>query len=100
MKPFGAKPGLLIYFHGQGHDKNTTEIGFLIKKEELYSGKYGNWESFCSCFPAYGAFDLSYYLVFQSSDFLKIFTKISCDPKNFLYTMYVSTRAERPASAY
>ena len=42
MKPFGAKPGLLIYFHGKGHEKNTTKIGYLIKKEELNSGKYGN----------------------------------------------------------
>ena len=41
---FGAKPGLLIDFHGQGHEKNTTEIGYLIKKEELNSRKYENSE--------------------------------------------------------
>ena len=41
---FGAKPGLLIDFHGQGHKKNSTEIGYLITKEELNSGKYGSSE--------------------------------------------------------
>merc|ERR1719320_2265777 len=35
---FGAKPGLLMDFHGQGHGKNSTEIGYLIKKAELNSG--------------------------------------------------------------
>merc|ERR1712106_918499 len=40
----GAKPGLLIDFHGQGHGKNSTEIGYLIKKAELNSGNFGNSE--------------------------------------------------------
>ena len=41
---FGGKPGLLIDIHGQGHKKNSTEIGYLIKKAALNSGSFGNSE--------------------------------------------------------
>merc|ERR1712106_570204 len=36
-----GKPGLIIDFHGQGHEKNSTEIGYLIKKADLNSGNIG-----------------------------------------------------------
>ena len=39
-KAFGGKPGLLIDIHGQAHMKNRTEIGYLIKAEDLNSGNY------------------------------------------------------------
>ena len=34
----------MIDFHGQGHKKNSTEIGYLIKKAELNSGNFRNSE--------------------------------------------------------
>merc|ERR1711970_1254261 len=37
---FDGKPGLIIDFHGQGHEKNCTEIGYLIKKAELNSKNF------------------------------------------------------------
>ena len=39
-KTFQGIPGLLIDFHGQGHEKNSTEIGYLIKKANLNSGNF------------------------------------------------------------
>ena len=39
----------------------------------------------------------SYHLLFQSSDFLKIVTKISFDPKHFPCTMYVRMRGVPPS---
>ena len=44
MSTFGGKPGLVIDIHGQGHKKNSTEIGYLIKKAALNSGKFANSE--------------------------------------------------------
>jgi len=41
-KTFGRNPGLLIDIHGQAHKKNTTEIGYLIKDEDLNSGEYAH----------------------------------------------------------
>ena len=41
---FGGLPGLVIDIHGQSHDKNTTELGYLIKKAALNSGNYDNSE--------------------------------------------------------
>jgi len=41
---FDGKPGLIIDFHGQGHEKNSTEIGYLIKKAELNSGNFQSSE--------------------------------------------------------
>eukprot|EP00092_Neocalanus_flemingeri_P053518 GFUD01062920.1.p1 GENE.GFUD01062920.1~~GFUD01062920.1.p1 ORF type:complete len:299 (+),score=59.07 GFUD01062920.1:41-937(+) len=41
QKSFDGKPGLLIDFHGQAHKKNSTEIGYLIKKSALNSGDFG-----------------------------------------------------------
>jgi len=35
-------PGLLLDFHGQTHKQNSTEIGYLISKEELNSGDLGS----------------------------------------------------------
>lgn len=35
-------PGLLLDFHGQAHKQNSTEIGYLISKEELNSGDLGS----------------------------------------------------------
>jgi len=43
-KSFGGKPGLLIDFHGQGHGKNSTEIGYLIKKAALNAKHFANSE--------------------------------------------------------
>merc|ERR1712106_10278 len=40
----GGNPGLLIDFHGQGHKKGSTEIGYLIKKAELNSKNFTNSE--------------------------------------------------------
>merc|ERR1712002_1438147 len=42
---FDGKPGLLIDFHGQVHKQNSTEIGYLISKEELNSGDLGSGTS-------------------------------------------------------
>merc|ERR1712198_241480 len=39
-KSFGKEPGLLIDIHGQAHEKNSTELGYLIKKAALNSGKF------------------------------------------------------------
>merc|ERR1719153_1376074 len=39
-RSFDGKPGLLIDIHGQSHKKNSTEIGYLIKKAALNSGNY------------------------------------------------------------
>ena len=36
----GGNPGLLVDFHGQGHGKNSTEIGYLIKKAQLNSKNF------------------------------------------------------------
>lgn len=41
---FGGLPGLVIDIHGQSHGKNTTELGYLIKKAALNSGNYANSE--------------------------------------------------------
>jgi len=35
-------PGLLLDFHGQAHKQNSTEIGYLISKDELNSGALGS----------------------------------------------------------
>jgi len=35
-------PGLLLDFHGQAHKQNSTEIGYLISKDELNSGDLGS----------------------------------------------------------
>lgn len=41
---FGGLPGLVIDIHGQSHGKNSTELGYLIKKAALNSGNYENSE--------------------------------------------------------
>jgi len=37
---FDGQPGLLIDFHGQVHKQNSTEIGYLIRKEDLNEGTF------------------------------------------------------------
>jgi hypothetical protein len=39
---FRGQPGLVIDIHGQGHKKNSTEIGYLIKKAALNTGSFAN----------------------------------------------------------
>jgi len=41
-RTFGREPGLLIDIHGQVHKKNSTEIGYLIKPQDLNLGNYTN----------------------------------------------------------
>lgn len=39
---FGAKPGLLIDFHGHQHEREITEIGYRVTKDELIGKRFNS----------------------------------------------------------